>query len=140
VKLYPGGPPVRDAGQSGRLATFLVDVRAPLSYRAEVSLPHSNERPEQRAWDVVLFGDGRRTAVELEMSLRDVQATRRRIDLKRRDDPTEGFLLLIFGSRANRRILGEFEALFTDLPRLRHSDVRLRLLAGQHPPTGLLLI
>jgi hypothetical protein len=88
----------------------------------------------------MLFGYGRRTAIELEMRLRDVQAMRRRIDLKRRDDPTDGFLLLILGSRANRRVLAEFDALFEDLPRLRHLDVRERLLAGEHPPTGVLLI
>jgi transcriptional regulator with XRE-family HTH domain len=140
VKLYPGGPPVRDAGQTGRLTRFLADIRMPLSYRAEVSLPRVDDRPEQRAWDLMLFGGGRRTAIELEMRLRDVQAVRRRLDLKRRDDPTDGFLLLILGSRANRRVIAEFGALFNDLPRLRHSHVRERLLAGEHPPTGLVLI
>lgn len=140
IKLYPGGPPVRDAGQTGRLAAFLEDVRPPLSHRAEVSLPRVDDRPEQRAWDAVLFGHRRRTALELEMQLRDVQAMRRRIDLKRRDDPTEGFILLIPGTRANRRVIAEFEAMFNDLPRLKRRDVRARLLAGEHPPSGLLLI
>ena len=140
IKLYPGGQPVRDAASAGRLVTFLADVRPPLSYRAEVSLPRADDRPEQRAWDVVLFGRGARTAIELEMRLRDVQAMRRRLDLKRRDDATEGFILLIAGTRANRLVLAEFEALFTDLPRLRRSDIRARLLAGEHPPSGLLLI
>ena len=140
IRLYPGGLPVRDAGQSGRLIAFLADVRAPLSHLAEVPLPRAAGRPDQRAWDAMLYGSGRRTAIELEMRLRDVQALRRRIDLKRRDDPTDGFLLLILGSRANRRILAEFEALFADLPVLRRSKVRAQLLAGEHPPTGIVLI
>lgn len=140
IKLYPGGPPVRDVGQTGRLATLLDDVHPPLSYRAEVALPRVDDRLEQRAWDVVLFGRGRRTAIELEMRLRDVQAMRRRIDLKRRDDPTEAFILLIPGTRANRRILAEFEAMFNDLPRLKRGDVRACLRAGEHPTTGLLLL
>jgi transcriptional regulator with XRE-family HTH domain len=140
IRIYPGGPPVRDAGQASRLSTFLADVRQPLAFRVEVSLPWAEGRSEQRAWDAVLFGSGRRTAIELEMRLRDVQALRRRIDLKRRDDPTEGFLLLIFGSRANRRLLEEFAALFEDLPRLRRKAVRDRLIAGAHPPSGILLV
>ena len=140
IKLYPGGPTVRDTGQTSRLATLLADVRTPLTYRAEVSLPRTSDRPEQRAWDVVLFGHGSRTAMEFEMRLRDVQAMRRRIDLKRRDDPTEAFILLIADTRANRRVLAEFEALFKDLPRLRRGALGARLLAGEHPPTGLLLV
>lgn len=88
----------------------------------------------------MLFGLGMRTAIELEMRLRDVQALRRRIDLKRRDDPTERFILVIADTRANRRVLAEFGSLFEDLPRLRPSDVRAALSRGEHPPTGLLLI
>jgi transcriptional regulator with XRE-family HTH domain len=140
IRLYAGGPSVRDAGQARRLASFLADVRPPLTHRVEASLPRTRERLEQRAWDAMLFGHRRRTAIELEMRLRDVQATRRRIDLKRRDDPTEGFVLLIAGTRGNRIALAEFASLFSDLPRLRRGDIRQRLLAGTHPPTGLLLI
>jgi hypothetical protein len=74
------------------------------------------------------------------MRLRDVQAMRRRIDLKRRDDPTDEFLLLIADTRSNREVLREFAALFADLPRLRPSFARDALAAGRHPPTGLLLV
>jgi len=94
----------------------------------------------ERAWEAVLFGHGERTACELEMRRRDVQAVRRRHDLKRRDDPTEHFLLLIADTRHNRSAVAEFEALFADLPRLRPSEVHRALEAGQHPPTGLLFV
>jgi transcriptional regulator with XRE-family HTH domain len=140
IRVYPAGAHIRDIGQASRLQQFLAPAAAPLSYRLEVSLPRVDDRLELRAWDAVLFGRGARTAIELEMRLRDVQAMRRRIDLKRRDDPTASFLLLIADTRANRRILAEFVALFTDLPRLRPGDVRARLLAGEHPVTGLLLV
>jgi hypothetical protein len=78
--------------------------------------------------------------VELEMRLRDIQATERRLALKRRDDATEHFLLAIADTRSNRSILGEFEGAFGTLARLRKRDVLMALGAGRHPPTGLVLI
>jgi transcriptional regulator with XRE-family HTH domain len=140
LRLYPSGVPVRDAGHTTRLERFMAMARPPLICRAEVPLPRTTDRPEMRAWDMVIFGGGRRTAIELEMRLRDVQAMRRRIDLKQRDDPTESFLLLVADTRGNRRVLAEFVGLFADLPRLRPSVVRAALAAGRHPPSGLLLI
>jgi transcriptional regulator with XRE-family HTH domain len=140
IRLYPGGPAVRDAGQATRLGGFLAHVRKPLTYRVEVGLPITEGRYEQRAWDAMLFGGGERTACELEMRVRDVQAMRRRHDLKRRDDPTERFLLLIADTRHNRRVIAEFADLFNDLPRLRPSEVYRALDAGRHPPSGLLLV
>jgi transcriptional regulator with XRE-family HTH domain len=140
LRLYPSGVPVRDAGHTTRLERFMAIARPPLTCRPEVPLPRTADRPEMRAWDMVMFGRRQRTAVELEMRLRDVQAMRRRIDLKRRDDPTESFLLLLADTRGNRRVLAEFVGLFADLPRLRPNVVRAALAAGRHPPSGLLLI
>ena len=140
VRLYPGGVPVRDAAHSGRLERFLAHCRAPLRYRVEVGLPNRAGAYEQRAWDAMLFGGGERTVIELEMRVRDAQAMRRRHDLKRRDDPTEGFLLLIADTRHNRRVINEFAALFEDLPRLRPSDVFRALEFGRRPATGLLFL
>jgi len=140
LRLYPAGAPVRDAGQAARLMRFLAWVAPPLFYRLEVALPGVETRLERRAWDAVLFGGHGRTAIELEMRLRDIQAVLRRIDLKRRDDPAESFLLLVADTRTNRRVLAEFASLLVDLPRLRPLDVRGSLRAGKHPPTGLLLV
>jgi hypothetical protein len=140
VRVYPDGVPVRDVAHATRLATFLESVEAPLRYRVEVPLPIVEGRTERRAWDAVIFRERERCAVELEMRLRDVQALKRRIDLKRRDDPTESFLLLVADTRHNRRVIAEYEALFEDLPRLRPSRVRSELAAGRLPPSGLLLV
>ena len=103
-------------------------------------MPRTSDHPELRAWDAMLFGAGERTAIELETRLRDVQAMRRRVDLKRRDDPTDGFLLLIADTRNNRLVLREFAVLFEDLPRLRPSVVRTALASGRHPHSGLVLV
>ena len=119
---------------------FLRQVRTPLSYALEVPLPALPDRPEQRAWDAVIRGGGKRTAVELEMRLSDGQALERRINLKRRDDQTEGFVLLVADTRTNRRVLAEHPDLFGDLPRLRPSRVHAALSAGAHPPSGILLV
>jgi transcriptional regulator with XRE-family HTH domain len=140
LRLYPGGVPLRDAAHARRLSTFLSQVREPLRYRIEVPLPLVEGRHERRAWDAIIYRGRERCAAELEMRLRDVQAALRRIDLKRRDDPTESFLLLVADTRLNRRALAEFEALFVDLPRLRGSRVRSALDAGELPPAGLLLL
>lgn len=140
IRLYPAGPAVRDAGHLLRLRAFLDEVRPPLAYRIEVPLPPRQDRIDARAWDAMLQGTGMRTAIELEMRLRDIQALVRRVELKRRDDPTDFFLLLVADTRANRRILAEFAGMFVDLPRLRPSAVRAALASGSHPPTGILLI
>jgi transcriptional regulator with XRE-family HTH domain len=140
VRLYPGGAPVRDRAHVGRLQALLRHAAAPLTFRSEVPLPSAEGHRELRAWDAVLFGGGERSAVELEMRLRDIQATERRLALKRRDDATEHFLLAIADTRSNRRILEEFEGAFGTLTRLRKRDVLMALGAGRHPPTGLVLI
>jgi transcriptional regulator with XRE-family HTH domain len=140
LRYYPTDVAIRDAGQAKRLLGLLAVARPPLQFRHEVALPRRDGAPEWRAWDAVLFGEGRRTTIELEMRLRDVQALRRRIDLKRRDDPAQAFLLAIADTDHNRRVLREFESFFADLPRLRPSVVAVALAAGRHPPSGIVLV
>ena len=140
IRVYPDGVPVRDAGHARRLQQFLAAARDPVTYRIEVPLPIVEGRAERRAWDAVLFRGRERCTVELEMRLRDVEDFRRRVDLKRRDDASESFLLLVADTRLNRRVLEEYAMLFADLPRLRPSQVRAALTAGRLPRTGILLI
>jgi transcriptional regulator with XRE-family HTH domain len=140
LRLFPGGTPIRDRAHTTKLIEVLGWVVSPLRYRIEVPLPLLGGRWEQRAWDAVVFSGGARTAIELEMRLRDVHAAARRINLKRRDDPTDRFLLLIADTRTNRTVLDEVADTFGDLPRLRRHVVRSALEAGSHPPSGILLI
>jgi hypothetical protein len=95
---------------------------------------------ELRGWDALLLGHGKRTAVELEMRLRDAQATIRRQGMKRRDDPVDGFLLVLADTRTNRRVYAENADLWPDLPRLRSSRVLAAVEAGDHPPSGIVFI
>jgi len=88
----------------------------------------------------MIYGHGERTGVEFERRLYDIQAQLRRYNLKRRDDPVGHFLLVIANTRANRRVANEFSDLLTDLPRHRTATILGMLRAGQHPPTGLILL
>ena len=140
VRLFPGGDGIRDAAHARRLADLLTAVRPPLTARVEAPLPRTNRGVELRAWDVLVSGQGHRTAMELEMRVTDAKAMLRRIDLKRRDDPTDRFILLLADTRTNRNVIAEFAPLFADLPRLRRKVVDTALRTGQHPPSGLLFV
>jgi len=73
VRVYPGANPLRDTASLARLERILETVAPPLSYRTEVPLPQSaTGAREQRAWDAMLFGYGRRTGIEMEI---DVQGS-----------------------------------------------------------------
>ena len=141
VRTYPGASPLRDVASIERLARFLRHVSNPLSCRTEVPLPQRpNAQLEQRAWDALITGRGKRTAVELEMRLRDAQALERRIEQKRRDDPVDSFVLLIADTRGNRAVLSENPQLFSGLARLTVRAVTRMLEAGRHPPTCMVLV
>jgi transcriptional regulator with XRE-family HTH domain len=140
VRLYPGGEPLRDAAQQERLRRLLGQVQPPLGFRTEVPLPPWPERMEQRAWDAVLTDGRERTAVEVEMRIRDGQALERRLALKRRDDKVENFVLVVADTRTNRQLLREHPDLFSDLPRLTRRAVLVAVRAGRHPPSGVVLL
>ncbi len=140
VRLYPGQGPLRDDAHTTRLSRVLGSVRPPLRYQTEVPLPALLLRSELRAWDAMITDSDTRTAVELEMRLRDGQALERRLALKRRDDPTDGFVLIVADTHGNRRVLASSPGLFPDLPRLGPSRVTAALEAGEHPPTSLIVV
>jgi len=140
VRLYPGAGPLRDSAHSARLGRVMSHLRPPLTYRAEVPLPALPDRLELRAWDAIVTGGGLRTAIELEMRLRDGQALERRIALKRRDDPPDRFVLVVADTHGNRRVLALNPGLFADVPRLGPRAVLSRLEKGGHPPSCLVVI
>jgi transcriptional regulator with XRE-family HTH domain len=140
VRVYPGSGPLRDSGHAARLRRNLELVRPPLAARREVPLPARADRVDQRARDAMVAGDGRRTAIELEMRIRDAQALERRLGLKRRDDALDGFVLVVADTRRNRATIASEPGLFADLPRLRAHRVIAALEAGVHPPSALIFL
>jgi transcriptional regulator with XRE-family HTH domain len=141
VLVYPGGSPLRDAAHAERLRRVLSHIRPPLRYRLDVPLPQRQDQPtDLRGWDAMIYGNGRRTGLELETRIRDVQAMTRRHAMKRRDDPVDGFLLGLADTRRNRRVYASNADLWPDLPRLRTSNVVSALEAGEHPPSGIVFV
>ena len=139
-RLYPSGVPIRDASQAARLMKLLSHVASPLRYRTDAPLPPREGVPEKRAWDALVTDVGERTAIEYESRMTDVQATTRRHNEKRRDDPVDHFLLVLASTRHNRQVMGQFAPLMADLPRLRTASVLRDLELGKHPPTGWMLL
>ena len=139
VRAFPGGRSIRDAGQGRRLQVLIESVGPPLVAHTEVALPRTTDHLELRSWDLVVAGEGRRTAIELEVRLYDVQAQQRRWNLKRRDDPVDGFILAVADTKANRRVLLEYGELL-GLARLRTATVLATLRAGRHPPSGIVIL
>ncbi len=134
LRAFPAGRSIRDVSQSRGLQGLLGFVGTPLSYRTEVPLPRTSERPEARAWDALILGRGERTAVEYESRIHDFQAQRRRYQLKLRDDPVEHFLLVVADTRANRRAVMDFGDLAPDVPRLRTATILCH--AQGRPPSS----
>ena len=140
VRVYPGAGPMRDAAHADRLSQLIGGAQPPLRVLREQPLPVSSERFEQRAWDALIVGGGLRTAVEMEMRVRDAQALERRLRLKRRDDPTDRFVLALADTSGNRSLIASVPGFMADLPRLGPSRVVRALTEGRHPPTCLVVI
>ncbi|HEY3333897.1 MAG TPA: helix-turn-helix domain-containing protein [Candidatus Limnocylindrales bacterium] len=92
LQRYPGDVQVRDRAQLALLARFESLLAPPIRMRREIALPIPGDK---RAWDGRL-GDGTRTAsIEGESRIDDCQALARRIELKTRDDPGAGPVILV---------------------------------------------
>ncbi len=138
LKLYPDEAPIRDAPQLKLLARFEALLPPSLRLRREVPLPVAGDL---RAWDGRI-SDGKRTgSVEAESKLDDVQAVSRRIELKVRDDPGAGVVILLLNRTAhNRRILASHrEALRVQFP-LDGAAIARDLRSGRVPAaSGIIL-
>lgn len=139
-KAHPDGTHVRDQASLALLGRLDARLGHPLRTRREVGLPLPGD---QRAWDERIYGDGDgRASIEAESHLHDVQATARRIDLKARDDPGAGVVILLVNRTAhNRRVLAEHrEALRAQFP-LDGAAILRSLGAGRIPPaSGILML
>jgi transcriptional regulator with XRE-family HTH domain len=137
-RLYPQDERVRDLPQLKVLARFEELLAPPLRLAREVRLPIARDR---RAWDGRIT-DGTRTAsIEAESKLGDVQAVTRRIELKQRDDPDAGVVILLLNRTAhNRRVLAEHrEAMRTQFP-LDGAAILRELRRGRVPAAGGILL
>ena len=103
VKLYPVGGGLRDAAQARYIARFLERIGKAWRVRLEVPVPLPGDL---RAVDIVLYG-GAEIAVEVITTLLDLQAQLRAAQLKQRDVGAARLIIVVAGSRANRRAIDE---------------------------------
>ncbi len=135
---YKGDVQVRDRAQLALLARFEALLAPPIRVRREVPLPAQGDK---RAWDGRLH-DGTRTAsFEGESRIEDCQALARRIDLKSRDDPAAGPVILVVNKTAhNRDVLRQHrEALRAQFP-LDGAAIARSLRRGEVPHAGGIIL
>ena len=113
ARTYPAGPPIRDAGHLRLLADF--EARLPPTLRCIREWPIPSDR-DRRAIDILVAGLPRRTGVEAETNLHDLQALERDINGKRRDGKLERVVLLVRDSKRNRDVLRAADALRRSFP------------------------
>lgn len=136
VKVYPGGPPIRDAGHVALLA--MLDARIGGRWRAVHEAP-VGRTGDGRAWDRRLDGPVS-IGVEAEVALRDLQALERRMQRKKQDSGVTRMILLVRGTRRNRETLRDV------LPSLRGTfplgsrELLQALADGRDPGADGLLI
>jgi hypothetical protein len=135
LRAYPGGDPIRDAGQARLLERLRRELHPSLRWRTEVPLPIPGDL---RAWDAVISGAGWRLPVEAETVLTDIQALERRLTLKQRDGGVDHVLLLVADTPRNRRARAGAPAslaAFGANPR----DVFAALRAGRDPQASAVI-
>lgn len=129
VRLYPAGPPIRDAGHVALLARFEKRLSATCTIRHETPISSPGD---QRAWDRRLDGPVS-IGVEAETRLRDIQALERSLNLKLRDSGVARIVLVVGATRHNREVLqAALLALRATLP-LSTAEVLRALGEGRDP-------
>ena len=140
VRAFPGPAPLRDAAQLALLDRLRKMLHPGLTMRTEVPLPIDGD---QRAWDAMIRGfPGPRTATlpaEAETKIHDFQAQTRRIALKCRDAGIDDVLLVVAGTRSNRRAIAAAGATVRELFPVPARSAVDALAAGSHPGGSALI-
>ena len=137
VQLYPGTRYVLDAPQLGLLERLRTRLGAAWSWEIEVPMPAERDL---RAVDARLRRGDCTIAVEAMTRLADVQAQVRAAQLKRRDIGATRLLLLIGGTRANRRALAAAEPILSAAFLSGTWRLLRQLSAGEDPGGDLLVV
>lgn len=134
VRAFPGPAPLRDAAQLALLDRLRARLHPDLTLRTEVPLPIEGD---QRAWDGVIKGfvspQPLTLPAEAEARIHDFQAQTRRIMLKSRDAGIDHVLLVVAGTRMNRRAIRAAHAAVDELFPVPERVALAALAAGAHP-------
>jgi transcriptional regulator with XRE-family HTH domain len=137
VKLFPGGPAIRDRGQLSLAAAFRSHLHPSLGWTTEVPLPIVGDR---RAWDGMVSGRGWRYGVEFESAPSDAQAITRRLQIKERDGGVDGALLVVPDTHRARDFVRMLAPLAGDTFPVASRDALARLRSGEDPGGSALVI
>lgn len=129
VKLYPFGPPVRDAAHLRLLGELVERIASAWRMTREAPIPIEGDR---RAWDLLLEGPVS-VGIEAETRPGDLQALERAVHLKQRDSRVIRVVLLIRGSRRNRLLIREFLPVLRTAFPLGTAEVMRALREGRDP-------
>ena len=136
VRIYPGGPPLRDAGHVALLARFESRLAATWRIRHEAPMPQA---ADPRAWDLRLDGPTS-IGVEAETRPRDLQKLERSMNLKQRDSGVLRMVLLVSGTRHNRELLRATLPVLRPTFPLSTSEVLRALAEGRDPGANGLVV
>jgi transcriptional regulator with XRE-family HTH domain len=137
ARLYPAGPPIRDAAQVALLDKFRRRLSDAWEVRLEAPLPIQRD---QRAWDMLLRDGSVTVGVEAISRLRDVQAQVRAAQLKRRDAGVQRLVLLVAATHANRRALASAEAVVRSEFKIGTRSALVALAGGRDPAADALVL
>lgn len=129
VKLYPFGPPVRDAAHLRLLSHLAGRLSSAWHMTHEAPMPIAGDR---RAWDLRLDGPVS-VGVEAETRPGDLQALLRSIHLKQRDSGVARVVLLIRGTKRNRALIRDMLPTLRAAFPLGTADVMRALREGRDP-------
>jgi len=138
VRAYPAGPPIRDAGHVRLIGRFRERISSGgWVWRSEVPVAGLGDL---RAWDGQLVGSGLTIATEIETRLRDVQATQRRLELKRRDGTVDRLLLVVADTRTNHGAMEAAADLLSAAYPVSARAALAALAAGRDPGGDALIV
>lgn len=141
VRAYPGGDPLRDAGQVRLGIRFRGRVHQAVRIRSERLLPDVGDG---RAWDQWLDrwpagSDPSGMPAELETRIGDYQALMRRLHRKMRDGGVDSVLLIVADTPGNRRAVDAAgPQVAADFP-VSARMALASLAAGERPPGSALI-
>lgn len=137
IRSFPGGAPLRDAGQQAVISSLCSLLHPSLGWSTEVPMPRPGD---QRAWDIVIRGHTWRAGVDVETGPRDGQALTRRTLLKQRDSDVDVAILVLPTSDRIRRFLREAgEQLRSSFPTPGQQALN-DLREGRHPGGNAVIV
>jgi transcriptional regulator with XRE-family HTH domain len=130
VRLFPGGPGLRDTPQLQLVEPFRALLHATLRWATEVPFPIVGDR---RAWDGMVSGPGWRYGVEFESAPSDAQAITRRSRIKQRDGGVDGVLIVVPDTHRGRDFARVIAATAGETFPVASRDALARLRRGEDP-------